>query len=638
MLLCGLVPIAAAAILALYRPGALRTLDYVVYDAVMRRGEMHPSSGQVLIVDVDERSVSTFGQWPWRRDVIARLIARIRELGAATIALDVMFADPDRHERSIEAASGRPPDGRSSASGPGDAAFAEVLRAGRVVLGDALTFDGGGRAPNGCVLHPISLAIVQRADDRPEEPFFHASGAICSLPVLARAAGASGFLNAAPDADGILRRVPLLLELDGRVYPGLALAAVAAAKGAGSLALRIANVNTVALSLGGGIVPLDGKSNLLLRYRGKKKTFPYVSAADVLDGHVPADSFRNKLALVGATALGTRDVVTTPFDTLFTGVEVQATVADNLLRQDPIRRPESAAALEAQTALVAGVALALLVGRAGLFWGSLGGLMGLTFVWSAAVWLVSRHGVFLSPLFPTMSIAGALAAMTAAKVLTERRRAEQEGLEKTISQQLMVQTLLSLTEVRDEDTGRHSRRTQRYARLLAEQLAPHPRFREYLTPQRIELLARLAPLHDIGKVGVPDRLLNKPGALTGDEREEMKKHPARGYEVIVRAERDVGARGDAILAMAKEIVYTHHERWDGAGYPQGLRGGEIPIAGRLMALVDTYDALVSKRVYRDALPQEEAERIIVQGRGTQFDPAVVDAFLHVATAFRRAVK
>jgi response regulator RpfG family c-di-GMP phosphodiesterase len=289
-------------------------------------------------------------------------------------------------------------------------------------------------------------------------------------------------------------------------------------------------------------------------------------------------------------------------------------------------------------ALFVGVALTLLVGRAGLFWGSLGGLAGVTFLWSAAVWLVSRYGVFLSPLFPTMSAACALVTMTITKALTERRRAEQEGLEKTISQQLMVQTLLSLTEVRDEDTGRHSRRTQRYARLLAEQLAPHPMFRDYLTPQRIELLARLAPLHDIGKVGVPDRLLNKPGALTGDEREEMKKHPARGYEVIVRAERDVGTRGDAILAMAKEIVYTHHERWDGAGYPQGLRGGEIPIPGRLMALVDTYDALVSKRVYREALPQEDAIRIIVQGRGTQFDPAVVDAFLRVAAEFRRATE
>src|SRR5262249_17166062 len=380
--------------------------------------------------------------------------------------------------------------------------------------------------------------------------------------------------------------------------------------------------------------PLDGKSNLLLRYRGRKKTFQYVSALDVFEGRLPDGTFGNKLAFVGATALGTRDVVATPFDTQFAGVEVQATVADNLLQQDFIRRPESAVALEAQAAIGLGIALALLFGRMGLGGGSAAFAALLAIVWSVCIWLLSRHGLYLSPLFPTLGLTCSLAAMTAAKVLIERWRAEGEGHEKTISQHLMIQSLLSLTETRDEETGRHSRRTQQYARLLAEQLARNPVFREQLTPERIELLSRLAPLHDIGKVGVPDRLLNKPGSLTGDEYEEMKKHPARGHEVIVRAERDVGARDDVILAMAKEIVYTHHEHWDGSGYPRGLRGPQIPLAGRLMALVDVYDALVSKRVYREALPQDDAIRIIVQGRGTQFDPAVVDAFLQVASAFK----
>src|SRR5262249_10868466 len=159
----------------------------------------------------------------------------------------------------------------------------------------------------------------------------------------------------------------------------------------------------------------------------------------------------------------------------------------------------------------------------------------------------------------------------------------------------------SLTEIRDAETGRHSRRTQRYARLLAQQLATDPRFHEYLTPQTIDLLAQLAPLHDIGKVGVPDRLLTKPGRLTSAEYEEMKQHPVRGRDVIVRAARDVGVPDHTILALAEEIVYTHHERWDGSGYPLGLRAGQIPVPGRVMALVDVYDALVSKRVYREAL-------------------------------------
>jgi CHASE2 domain-containing sensor protein len=610
---CGTIAVVIAAILALYRPAILTRVDYAIYDSVMRRLPQKASDRRVVIVDIDERSLSAIGQWPWRRDVVGRMIARLREMGAATIALDVMFAEPDR----VTA----------------DDAFASDLRDGRVVLGYALTFDGG--SSTGCVLHPIGLAIAQRSDEPPEAPFFRASGAICSLPALARAAGASGFLNATPDGDGILRRMPLLLELDGRVYPGLALAAVIGTTRTADIALRVTNVNTTSLSFGNTMAPLDGKSNLLVRYRGKRRSFQYVSAAEVLDGRPAAGTFTNALVFVGATALGTHDVVATPFDTQFPGVEVHATVADNLLQQDFVRRPASAAALEAQVALGLGLVLVLLVGRTGLTWGSLAFAAGLAVVWNAAVWLVSRYGLYLSPLFPSAGLAGSFVAMTVASLVVERRRADSEKHDKTISQQLMIQALLSLTEIRDEETGRHSRRTQRYARLLAQQLATDPRFHDYLTPQTIDLLAQLAPLHDIGKVGVPDRLLNKPGRLTSDEYEQMKQHPARGRDVIVRAARDVGVPDHAILALAKDIVYTHHERWDGSGYPQGLRAAQIPVAGRLMALVDVYDALVSKRVYRDAIPPEQAIEIIVGGRGTQFDPAVVDAFLQVAGAFSR---
>jgi len=197
-----------------------------------------------------------------------------------------------------------------------------------------------------------------------------------------------------------------------------------------------------------------------------------------------------------------------------------------------------------------------------------------------------------------------------------------------------VQALLSLTEVRDAETGRHSRRTQQYARLLAEQLATQPDFRGYLTRERIELLSSLAPLHDIGKVGVPDHVLNKPGPLTPAELGEMRKHPALGRDVILKAQGRVGVRDDATLEMAKDIVYTHHERWDGTGYPQGLSGTAIPVAGRVMALVDVYDAVRARTLYRQCLSHDDTVAFIVGGKSTHFDPAVVDAFLSVADIFK----
>jgi response regulator RpfG family c-di-GMP phosphodiesterase len=198
----------------------------------------------------------------------------------------------------------------------------------------------------------------------------------------------------------------------------------------------------------------------------------------------------------------------------------------------------------------------------------------------------------------------------------------------------MVQTLLSLTETRDAETGRHSRRTQQYVRLLAEQLSTRPEFKDYLTPERIDLVSSLAPLHDIGKVGVPDHILNKPGALTSEELVEMQKHPQYGYEVILKAEGRVGVRDDAILAMAKDIVYTHHERWDGTGYPRRLRGAEIPIEGRVMAVVDVYDATTTRSLYRQPMSHDDAVKFIVERKASHFDPAVVQAFVDVAPRFK----
>jgi HD-GYP domain-containing protein (c-di-GMP phosphodiesterase class II) len=634
ILLCGLIPVLIAAGLALWRPTSVASLDDAAYDTLVRFAHAKPPGEQVVIVDVDERSLSTIGQWPWRRDLIGQLIRRLREQGASIIALDIIFAEPDRDGRLPNSDKHR----KGKAQRTTDDELAEALREGRVVLGYALTFDEAGGTPDRCVLHPLGIAMLQPPEETGDTPFFRAAGAVCPLPMLAQAADASGFLNAAPDGDGILRRVPLLVELEGRVYPSLALSAVVAATRTQDVTLRVSNVNASSLVLDSRSVALDGKSNLLLRFRGRKKTFPYVSAADVLSGEVRDGALRDKIVFVGATALGTREVVATPLDTLFTGVEVQATVADNLLEQDFNHRPQFASTLESQAALVLGIAVAVLVAKAGLVWGAVGVASSLGTVWVGAVWLLSSKGMFVSPLFPTLGLVPVLPVITLAKFIIERRRADREGHEKTNAQHLMVQTLLSLTEVRDAETGRHSRRTQEYARVLATQLAANPSFHEYLTPERIELLSSLAPLHDIGKVGVPDHILNKRGALTAEELEEMRKHPAHGRDVILKAERDVGVHNDAILALAKEIVYTHHERWDGTGYPEGLRGREIPVPGRLMAIVDVYDAAVSRALYRQPISHDAAVTFIVSGAGTQFDPAVVEAFVSVAPVFKNVSK
>ncbi len=139
-------------------------------------------------------------------------------------------------------------------------------------------------------------------------------------------------------------------------------------------------------------------------------------------------------------------------------------------------------------------------------------------------------------------------------------------------------------------------------------------------------MASLAPLHDIGKVGVPDAILNKPSRLTPEELAEMRRHPEYGRKVIEKAEHQAGVKDDVILSLAKELVYTHHEKWDGTGYPEGLRGEEIPIPGRILAIVDVWDAVRTRNLYQRPMTADDAVTFIRSGRGTHFDPTVVDAF------------
>jgi putative two-component system response regulator len=205
-------------------------------------------------------------------------------------------------------------------------------------------------------------------------------------------------------------------------------------------------------------------------------------------------------------------------------------------------------------------------------------------------------------------------------------------LELQLTQAVMIESLATLAEYRDPETGGHIKRTQNYVKALAMRLRNHPGFRSVLDDATIETLYQSAPLHDIGKVGIRDDVLLKPGRLTEEEFEQMKMHTVYGHEALRITERKLGK--STFLRCAREIAYTHQEKWDGSGYPRGLKGDEIPISGRLMALADVYDALISKRVYKPPMPHEKAVQIIKEGKGSHFDPDMVDAFLELEAVFR----
>jgi putative two-component system response regulator len=204
--------------------------------------------------------------------------------------------------------------------------------------------------------------------------------------------------------------------------------------------------------------------------------------------------------------------------------------------------------------------------------------------------------------------------------------------ENVLIQEVSIRALAHLAETRDPETGNHILRTQGYVQQLALILQSHPRFSDLLTDHYIQLLTRSAPLHDIGKVGIPDSILLKPGPLTRDEWEIMKTHAQIGAVAIEEAERDV-EKPVEFLILAKEIAHWHHEKWDGSGYPDGLVADAIPVSARIMALADVFDALMSRRVYKEAMPASDVQLIIVAERGRHFDPEMLDAFLEHYPAF-----
>lgn len=206
----------------------------------------------------------------------------------------------------------------------------------------------------------------------------------------------------------------------------------------------------------------------------------------------------------------------------------------------------------------------------------------------------------------------------------ERRTAEISAL-----QDVTVTAMASLAETRDNETGNHIRRTQRYMKVLAEELKTHPKFSSYLTDDQIQVLVRSAPLHDIGKVGIPDNILLKPGKLSHDEFEIMKTHTTIGRDAIAAAEAAMPF-DSAFLQCAREIALSHQEKWDGSGYPEGLSGEDIPISARLMAVADVFDALMSRRPYKEPMSGADALAIVSQGAGSHFDPVIVNAFESVS--------
>ncbi|MFP4381676.1 MAG: HD domain-containing phosphohydrolase [Candidatus Sumerlaeia bacterium] len=208
---------------------------------------------------------------------------------------------------------------------------------------------------------------------------------------------------------------------------------------------------------------------------------------------------------------------------------------------------------------------------------------------------------------------------------TLQNRVKEQVDEISTAHMATIFAMSKLAESRDEDTGEHLERMREYARIIAEYLSTLPKYRHLIDETFIENIFAACPLHDIGKVGIPDRILLKPGKLTKEEFDIMKYHPCIAADTLRAVEKLYPTH--SFLHMGIEIAESHHEKWNGQGYPKGLQGEEIPISGRIVSLGDVYDALTTQRCYKEAFSHEKSKEIILEGRGAHFDPDVVDGFI-----------
>ena len=627
-------------ILFVLQPTLPASLDNLNYDFLLRHLPDNHASGKLVIVDVDEKSLKRYGQWPWPRYRVAELFEKIAAMKPSAIGLDMVFAEPDRTSAGrllkdlgdtykLKLAVDWLPRELSD----NDKMLAEVLAGGPFVLGNKFQFNAHETSPGQCVLHPVKMSSLQKADDPKDHlQLFKSTGVLCNLKTLARQSSSSGFINFSPDPDGMLRRLPMLIRFNDETYASLGLACFLKFNQTDNLLLQKNGRSGPSLKFKGVSVPLDPRGQMLIKFRGPGKSYDYISAADIMEDRVPSDRLMGRIALIGTSAAGLNDLLTTPFDPIMPGVEVHATVVDNLMTGDFIALPDWSHGLILSLVLCLGGLLSFFIAFRRAYSGFIFMLLSIAGLWLTTQQLFFRTGLFVGTAFPITAMVCNYIFLTVLKYRLEEKKIIASMKELILTQDITIESMANLAESRDKETGGHIKRTRMYVKVLAEEIKKNPKYKKYLNDEIIDMLYKSAPLHDIGKVGIPDKILLKPGALTEEEFKLMKTHTTSGRDVIEASVRRLGKK--SFLSIAEEMAYSHQEKWDGSGYPQGLKGEAIPVSGRLMALADVYDALISRRPYKPGITHEQAIEIIRKGRGTHFDPDIVDAFLEIHEQFR----
>ena len=417
----------------LIHPALISSTNNRTTDVVMALVQAKPASDLIVIVDIDDKSLAEYGQWPWPRFHLAQLLRTLGAAGAASIGLDVILAEPDRTSQdNLGIDRSRKPDYAIGAAGSPieqmdpDLYLADTLAKGPFVLGYEFLFRNGFMPETSCGLHPPGLVRVNAPDaDHDQTSFFKAQGVACNLRIFSDAVTHSGFLNATPDADGVLRRVPMLIRFDDRLYPSLALAMLMRYGNSNQLGIHYRGVGRLELSVNNSSIAIDTLGNMIVQFPRLADTFPRISAGDLLSGKISPHRLNGKIILIGASAAGLRHVYQTPTAPVHTHVGVHAQVLDNLLTGRQVSRPNDFLIWEALFGMSVAIGAGLSVAFLGILPSAAVCLALIAGGWIGALLFLQAWGYLLSPLLPTVLVVSNYAILTIVKTWKNQLAARQ---------------------------------------------------------------------------------------------------------------------------------------------------------------------------------------------------------------------
>ncbi|WP_373000602.1 CHASE2 domain-containing protein [Sulfurimonas sp.] len=611
---------------AAYKSDITKSFDYIVYDIttnLLKGHDYKDRESNVVVVDIDEKSLNTLGQWPWPRIVVAKLIDKINNMNPSTIAIDIIFPEKDRTSPieissfykdffNIDTSLSEIPTKLQD----NDIILSDILKKSKSVMSVYLSKDNISN--NNCE------NINSMDADLNHLELEYSQYLLCNTSKLKTSSKYYGFINTTIDSDGILRRMPLLRNYKYNIIPTLSLATLL------NIDADFKIIDDNNFELLNHNIQTDKHTNVLLNFYDNI-WYKKISALDVLNEKIPKDMLTGKIVLIGSSAAALHDQVVVTGGEKTVGVKVHVTTIDNILHDELLVQPIYFQQINSFISLLINILLFyLLVTKHNnliLF------LFVITLVSSVVATMVNFDsgvyisiGYLLAPFLVHFFVISVLYII----IDTYERRIFSEELNR--SHVALLDSMVHVAEVHDIETGAHIIRTKKYIKLLAEHLYSKGIYTKLLSPNSIEMMYRTAPLHDLGKVGIADSILKKKGKLTSSEYEVMKTHSELGGQIINNA--ILSYKENDFFVMAKNIAQYHHEKWDGSGYPEGLKGNNIPIEARLMAIADVYDALVSRRVYKEPFAYTKTIEIIIDGRGKHFDPVLVDAFLEIQGRFR----